>query len=243
MVALFNCFVGSKQYWLSRLPDQLKNQDYIEPFCGSAAISINFAKTAILNDIDPMICKIISNFDKLEVPEVFTSQDYFIKRKDPEWWKYVYPMQSMCFSGVFRYSKNGYNVPIKKNCKEVKVRKNYEEALARWKELRPVVTNRSYLDIPKEEFENRIVLLDPPYQNSKANYNSSNFNYLDYWNFVDNLQNFARTILLFDRLSNLQNKNIPIAATRKMRVNGKRPGDVEALAIFHGYVWLTTLDF
>lgn len=240
---MFTCFVGSKKYWVSRLPNKLKNQDYIEPFCGSAAISFNFAKTAILNDIDPMVCKIISNFDKLEVPEEFTDSDYFLRRKDPDWWKYNYPMQSMSFSGVFRYSKNGYNVPIKKNVKSVKVRDNYLEALVRWKELKPTVTNRSYLDIPKEEFKDKITVCDPPFQHSKANYCINSFNYADYWKFVNDIQNYSKIILLFDRLANLQEQKIPIADTRKMRVNGKRPGDVEAIAIFHSGAWLTTLDF
>lgn len=41
----------------------------------------------------------------------------------------------------------------------------------------------------------------------------------------------AKTVLIFDSKKNLLKQNLTIVGTRKMRVNGKKAGDIEALAI------------
>ena len=145
-------YVGSKKQWVDRLRKDFDQSDVVEPFCGSAVLSANLAKTAILNDLDPFVYQILSQFDKLIVPDQFTKEDYFRVREQKDWWKYAYCLQKMSFSGVFRYSKNGYNVPIKP-IQFVELRPQYEQALNRWKELNPEVLNLSYLDIDKTKIK------------------------------------------------------------------------------------------
>jgi hypothetical protein len=58
-----------------------QNQNIVELFCGSSIISANFAKTALLNDLDPYVFKIFSNYNDLIVKNNFSSEDYFKFRK------------------------------------------------------------------------------------------------------------------------------------------------------------------
>jgi site-specific DNA-adenine methylase len=229
-------YVGSKKYWISQL-QQFKGEDFIEPFCGSAVLSANLAKTAILNDTDKYIYLILNNFDKLIVPETFTQKDYFRIRNNEEWWKYIYCLQKMSFSGVFRYSKNGYNVPVKPLVDNIKVRPDYEIALSRWKELKPLVLNQDYTKLTADYFKDRVVVFDPPYSESSVSYCKNSFDYTIYWDFVYNTLRVAKACIIFDKLSNLTSRQIPIVDTRKMRVNGQQKGNLEALAIFEKGQW------
>lgn len=105
-------YVGSKKIWVKKLL-YYSGMDFVELFCGSAVLSANLAKSALLNDLDPYIHLVLSRFDELIVPEKFTLEDYYTYRKVENWWQFTYVLQKMSFSGVFRYSKNGYNVPPK----------------------------------------------------------------------------------------------------------------------------------
>lgn len=249
MIRFLPTYVGSKQYWVPRL-QKYQGSDIVELFAGSAVLSANLAKTAILNDADPIVYKILKNFDQLEVPEVFTTQDYFKCRSNPDWFKHVYCLQKMSFSGVFRYSKNGYNVPLKKNATDIRVRTDYEAALSRWKALNPTVLNLSYERVLKLDSAlgpTKVIIADPPYESTKAAYCSSNFDYTLYWKIMVNLANQVRkgnlkALILFDRAANLEKQKVKIIETRKMRVNGKHRGDEEAIAIFENSQWLTSLD-
>ncbi len=245
MIKFLPSYVGSKKQWVERLAPLFKGEPFIEYFCGSAVLSANLASNAILNDIDPFIHMILSRFEDQIVPESFSSHDYYAKRGEPDWWRYVYCLQRMSFSGVFRYSKNGYNVPIKKSkdgepIGPVDVREEYAEALARWKELNPVVLAMNYSCLPYEMAQNRVAILDPPYGGSKAAYNVSDFKYGAYWNFVDGLKNYAKAIVIFDRLSNLEQHDITPLDTRTMRVAGHYDGDTEAIGIYFAGSWLST---
>jgi len=243
LIKFFPSFVGSKAQWIKN--DVLrevvgdKENHIVELFCGSAVISANLAKSSLLVDIDPIICKILSRFDEQIVPEIFTAEDYFEKREADNWWQYAYCLQKMSFSGVFRYnaSKNKYNVPIKKNrdgtyyLMEINVRDEYLIALNRWKELHPGIINLSYLDIPIQNFKNSVVIFDPPYEGSKAAYNKE-FNYKLYWQIVERVREISNRVIVFDRVKNIQKNLGDIECyTRKMRVNGKYAGDEEGMCI------------
>ena len=241
MIKFLPSFVGSKQYWVSRLQPCLNNIPMVELFCGSSVLSANLASTAVLNDLDPMVSKILSRFDEQIVPEIFTQEDYFRVRKQEDWWRYAFCLQKMSFSGVFRYSKNGYNVPVKKQIESVELQEDYEKALCRWRDLSPTVLNVSYTDVPMSLCSGRTVILDPPYSGSKASYNTG-MNYEDYWSTVGFLKKCARSVLLFDRVHNFQSQDIPIVATRKMRVAGHYDGDVEAIAVSYEDSWLSSLE-
>lgn len=64
MVKFLPSYVGSKRHWVSRLA-QFKGMDFVELFAGSAILSANLAKTALLNDRDPVVSTILSRFDEL----------------------------------------------------------------------------------------------------------------------------------------------------------------------------------
>jgi len=245
MIKFLPAYVGGKHYWVERL-SRYQNTDIIELFCGSAVLSANLAKTAILNDKDPVIFHLLSHFDQLVVPEVFTNKDYFEARSQPDWWRYLFCLQKMSFSGVFRYSKNGYNVPVRKNPTEVRIQPDYLAALERWKQLKPSVCNLDYVDLPFSALKDRVIISDPPFQDSQAAYNTKSFDYALYWKKMQSLvdkaeQNKIQALVLFDRRSNLEKQGIPIIEIRKMRVNGKHDGGEEAIAIYEQGGWLTSL--
>jgi len=229
MIKFLPSYVGSKAYWLNTLFPYLSEAKIAEPFCGSCVISANLASEARLNDLDPMVYKIMSEFESLAEFPVFTKDDFSKFRKESDWWKYAYYFQKMSFSGVFRYSKNGYNVPIKPNLEKVEILSELLLAKQRMKELNPTVTNTSYINIPPSSFSGWSVVLDPPYEGSQASYNTS-FNYTEYWDYVEQTLKSADTTVIFDRESNLSKFGSSLL-TRKMRVNGKRVGDKEAVYI------------
>lgn len=235
-------YVGSKRLWVDRLREDLNGRPLAELFCGSSVLSANLASKALLVDLDPKVHLILSRFDEQIVPEVFTRDDYYRFRGDPEWWRYAYCLQSVSFSGVFRYSaKSGYNVPAKggqdpeqNKVNEWRLRPQYEQALTRWHDLAPTVLQCSYLDVTGDEIERRlgadaVVVLDPPYEGSQAAYNVV-FDYDTYWRRVDELRERFTTVV-FDRASNLVAHDLEVCATRKMRVNGAREGDEEGMAL------------
>lgn len=229
LVKFLPSYVGSKAYWVEKLI-AYKDEDFVEVFSGSAVLSANLAKTALLNDLDPIIFKIFSNYDKLIVPKKFTQSDYFKYRTHKNWWKYTYCFQKMSFSGVFRYSKNGYNVPVKKNILEIQVQPEFKQAKKRFKQINPQVTNLSFEKIPLSAYKDKVVVFDPPYEGSQASYNKT-FDYDTYWKKVYEVAKVAKAVLIFDSKKNLLKQNLTIVGTRKMRVNGKKAGDIEALAI------------
>ena len=237
LYTMFSSFVGSKKMWIKEL-EQYRGQSFIEPFCGSAVLSLNLASECFLNDIDPLIVRIIERFNEQIVPECFTRDMYFEARGKEDWWKYVFCFQHMSFSGVFRYSKNGYNVPLKSDKDEIKVRDKYLLNLKKWQSLNLSITNECYYNLNLDYFKNKVVILDPPYQGSQACYNDSVFDYNIYWKWVDLIKEVGKTIIIFDRKSNLEKNNIPIYKVRSMRVNGKHDGDVEAMGIFENKSWL-----
>lgn len=245
-------YVGSKTRWLPRLTG-LAGRPIVELFAGSAVISSAFASRALLVDTDPQIANVLSRFDELEVPEEFTRDDFYRVRSEPDWWRHAYNLQSLAFSGVYRHSKNGYNVSAKggRDTSKNKVntffnRPSYEAALDRWRDLQPDVRNCSYLDITDEDIAalgDPVIILDPPYgdgetQKSQAPYNDSasakkngmGFDFDAYWARAEELME-RYDCVVFDRKSNLESQGLEVDAARKMRVNGSRPGDVEGVHI------------
>lgn len=228
MIKLLPSYVGSKSFWVEKL-EKFRGKTFVEPFCGSAVLSINLAAKAILNDVDPFVYKIISRFNEQIVPLEFSKEDFFSKRKELDWWKYAFCLQKMSFSGVFRYSKNGYNVPIKTD-KSVFLQDKYQEAVERWKVLSPVVLNQEYDSINSYITNECVLILDPPYEKAQASYNyKANFDYHKYWEYVRMNENICENIVIFDYESNLPFKT---HLFKKSRVNGARRGDIESMFIF-----------
>lgn len=238
-------FVGSKWQWIGRLSDEFKNRPVVEMFAGSAVLAANLASEAMLVELDPQLAKILANLDQQIIIDPFTVEDYHEVKKKEDWWRYAYCLQAMSYSGVFRWSGNGYNVPPKrhkhkdsdeyKQPEPISVSAAYAASLARWEELRPIVHNTSYTNISDDMIldlmgEDVVVIMDPPYQGSQASYNQAPFDYDEYWDRVASMAG-KFDIILFDRVKNLEAHGYVVSDTRKMRVNGARDGDIEGISI------------
>lgn len=236
-------FVGSKAYWV---PDvrflTRKSGDFIEPFGGSAVLSANCASKALINDSDPYLCRILAEFDQQIVPEEFTKEMYYEVRGRSDWWRYAFCLSRMAFSGIFRHTANGFNVPIKtgKNYEKVMVREQYLIAFSRWKKLKPIITNGSYLDIDPGLYNGKTAIFDPPYAGSLAwdnwcqNLGShTEFNYAEYWDYVQEVRKTAALVILFDKRENLKWRftlhDILFYKQKKIHVNGKYAQDIDAM--------------
>lgn len=229
LIKFLPSYVGSKAYWVKHL-QHLRGLPFVELFCGSAVLSANLASKAYLNDIDPFIYKILSEYQEQIVPLHFTQEDYFRVRSQPDWYKYAFCLQKMSFSGVFRYGKNGYNVPVKKNIPYINVMIDYAISWQRYLELSPVVSCKDYKDVVIRHPEECVLILDPPYQGAQASYNKK-FDYEAYWKFVEESKKKYKHIVLFDSECNMPYKGY---VTRKSRVNGKHKGGVEAMLEIEG---------
>src|SRR5690606_9105026 len=94
----------------------------------------------------------------------------------------------------------------------------------------PLIMNKSFLELPLELFKNKVVVFDPPYEGSKTAYNNV-LDYKAYWAFVKEVSKVAETVIIFDSKANIEKAGYQVWGTRKMRVNGSRPGSEEAMAI------------
>lgn len=227
MIKFLPSYVGSKSFWVKHL-QFLSGKKIAEPFAGSAVISANLASSCVLNDLDKYVYKILSEFDKQIVFEPFSKEDYFFCRKLKDWYNYAYMLCKLSFSGVFRYSKNGFNVPIKHE-KDIFVREDYLTALDRWKKLSPSVSNKNYWEINELIVDCDVLILDPPYEKAQASYNKDSFDFEFYWNYVYYNENICKTVILFDFLDNMMTEKCDV---RKTKVNGARAGNLEAIFIF-----------
>jgi site-specific DNA-adenine methylase len=223
-------FCGGKARWTKHL-SQFKGKKMVEPFAGSAAISFALASEALWNELDPALVLILSRFDEQIVPDVFTQADYYTVRAQPDWWKHAFCLQKMSFGGLFRHSKGKFNVPPDKRINEVHLRPQYEEALARWKELKPHVTQGDWANVPPAEYADAVVILDPPFKNSHTPYNNVE-NYRVYWQAVDKIVDIAETVIAFEYEDVLE-RFYPDheLVTRVSRFSGKHPARTEAMVV------------
>jgi site-specific DNA-adenine methylase len=243
-VRLLPSYAGSKSHWIHRL-EHLRGRTIVELFAGTGSIAMNYADTALLVELDPMLARIIGRYDELVVPDVFTRDDYYAVRVRHDWWRHAYGLSAMAFSGLFRYSDRGFNAthkgggPGKRGTsprhEAMALRPEYERALTRWQELAPTVVNASYADITDEQIaaagENPLVILDPPYEGTKTPYNDKNggFDYDAYW---VRARELARTfdVIVFDTAGNLARAGYPVHGTRTMKMNGARAAEAEAVS-------------
>lgn len=225
-------YVGSKAYWV-RMLERYRGRDFVEFFAGSAVISANLANRAVLNDDDPFLHKYFRQYESQPVVETFTDKNYFAKRRQKNWYRWLYYLQKMSFSGVYRWSRNGYNVPIKADyrSKAVHLKDDVERSIGRFRALGPVLLKLDYLDVPMPENPD-IAVLDPPYESKKAAYNTAGFDYEQYWKFVRRCMDSFRVVIVFDWDKNMDER-LPGRSyeTRNMRVNGKHKGSREAMCV------------
>ena len=225
-------YVGSKACWVEKL-EPYRGRDFVEFFAGSAALSANLANRAVLNDLDPFLHRYFRQYEAQPIVETFTDRDYFAKRSQGDWYRHLYYLQKMCFSGVNRWSKNGYNVAIKRDYKSkaVHLKDEVERSIERFKALNPSLHNLDYSDVPIPENPD-VAVLDPPYEFKQAAYNAPGFDYEQYWKFVHRCTDSFRVVIVFDWDANMRAR-LPGRDydTRKMRVNGKYKGALEAMCI------------
>lgn len=241
-------YVGSKACWVEKL-ERYRGRDFVEFFAGSAVISANLADRAVLNDSDPFLHRYFLQYESQPIKETFTSRDYFAKRKQKSWYRWLYYLQKMSFSGVYRWSGNGYNVPIKADYKPglktrgkfrgeprdegkpVRLKDEIERSIGRFRELSPTLHGLDYADVPMPERRD-VAVLDPPYESKQAAYNVPPFDYGQYWDFVRVCVDSFRVVIVFDWDRNIRER-LPGRRyeTRKMRVNGKYEGATEAMCV------------
>lgn len=199
-------WTGHKTRWLPAL-EQFRGRAMVELFAGSAVISANLASSALLVDLDEPLTRVLANYDRLFVPETFTTQQYDLARSGTgDWWRSAFYLSAMARGGIWRHSaRSGFNVQARSQDSR-SMRPQYLDALKRWQELKPVVLHGSYDDLTVDDIaafhENPLVVLDPPYEDTSAAYNSDTFDYGAYWRHVALLtQHFD--VLLFDLTENL----------------------------------------
>ena len=234
---------GSKSRWVRRL-EHLRGRNIVELFAGTASISANLADRALLVEADPIVARILTRFDELVVPEVFTRDDYYDVRGRDDWWRYAYGLSAMAFSGLFRYSDAGFNATHKgggpgkpgtsPRHNAMRLRPDYERSLARWRELAPTVLHTSYQNVTLDQIaavgERPVVILDPPYEGSKTPYNDKHgvLDYPAYWERARELA--ARfDVIIFDTAANLICAGYPVHGTRSMVMNAAKPSQTEAI--------------
>jgi len=231
LIKFLPSYVGSKAYWVRGL-DRYRGRHFVEFFGGSGVISANLASRAILNDTDPFLWRYFMEYESQPVMETFTEADYFDRRGRPDWWRWLYYLQKMSFSGVYRHSRNGYNVPIKQSYRggSVSLADDLHRSVARFRELAPELYMLDYADVPVPE-ERDVAVLDPPYESKKAAYNVK-FDYGRYWEFVGECVRAFRTVIVFDWDQNME-AHLPGRPylKRNMRVNGKHKGATEAMCV------------
>jgi|GEM_PF-3517039 len=234
---------GSKARWIRRL-GHLEGRNIVELFAGTAAISANFANRAILVEADPIVARILARFDELDVPEVFTRDDYYAVRGLEDWWRHAYYLSAMAFSGLFRYTDAGFNATHKgggpgKPSRDPRydvmhLRPRYEAMLNRWCELAPHIIHDSYLNVTDETIravgESPLVILDPPYEGAQTPYNKrfGEFDYEAYWARAEELAD-RFDVIIFDTAGNLERAGYPVHGTRGMTMNASRPSGTEAI--------------
>jgi site-specific DNA-adenine methylase len=235
LVKFLPSYVGSKACWIGKL-EQYRGRDFVEFFAGSGVISANLASQATLNDSDPFLHAYFRQYESQPIVKAFTGRGYFAKRSRRDWWRWLYYLQKMSFSGVYRWSKNGYNVPIKPEYKSKPVRlgDELERSIARFKELGPTLHNLDYLDVPMPD-DPDIAVLDPPYQFKAATWNAPSLDFARYWEFVHKCVDVFKVVIVFDWEENMR-AHLPGRSylTRKMRVNGARAGALEAMCVVEG---------
>lgn len=247
---LLPSYAGSKSHWIHRL-DHLRGRNIVELFAGTGSISMNYARNALLVELDPQLARILKHYDELIVPEVFTRQDYYDVRGRKDWWRYAYGLSAMAFSGLFRYSDRGFNAthkgggpgtsagPVKPGTsprhEAMRLRPEFERALARWTELRPLVLNDSYANIGFPTItsvgHDPVVILDPPYEGTKTPYNDKHggFDYTAYWKRARQLAEHF-DVIIFDTAGNLERAGYEVHGTRTMKMNGARAAEAEAVS-------------
>lgn len=70
LIKFLPSYVGSKAYWVDKLL-AYQGEEFVEVFCGSAVLSANLASKAVLNDLDPVIYKVLSQYEQQKVPKNF----------------------------------------------------------------------------------------------------------------------------------------------------------------------------
>lgn len=225
-------YVGSKACWVGKL-ERYRGRDFVEFFAGSAVISASLAGRAVLNDSDPFLYRYFRQYESQPVVETFTDRNYFAKRRQKNWYRWLYYLQKMSFSGVYRWSRNGYNVPIKGDYKPgaVHLKDDIERSIERFVSLAPALHKLDYAAVPMPENPD-IAVLDPPYESKQAAYNMPPFDYGQYWEFVRRCVDSFRVVIVFDWDRNMD-EHLPGRSydTRKMRVNGKYKGATEAMCV------------
>jgi DNA adenine methylase len=206
----------------------------IEPFAGSAAVSIaasmkNKAKYFIINDINSAIIdlldKIVNNpqdislkYEKLWLEQSGKEREFyddireeFNKTKKPEYFLFV---MARCVKGAIRYNSNGKFNQSPDNRRKGKKPINMTKEIFQCSEL---LKNRvsfyctDFSNVLELARENDLIYMDPPYQGTCNARDSRYYSGIRFEHFVESLDS-------------LNNRNVPYIISYDGRTGNKRYG-------------------
>ncbi|UUP19094.1 DNA adenine methylase [Nitratireductor thuwali] len=182
---------------LSWMPSQI--QTYIEPFCGSAAISFHVnAKICVLSDINERLinfyeqCRdssseLYAEYRSLETNKeaYYTIRDKFNNEKDDFVSAvYFYYLNRNCFNGLYRTNKNGeFNVPYSDS--RIGSPLSREEFVSLCARLKRFILRKGDFEATVNDFlgPESFFFIDPPYAVSRrapfTEYDAKDFNAAD----------------------------------------------------------------
>ncbi len=207
-------YQGSKRNLASKIIQFFpkKFNRFVEPFAGSAAISIacafyNYTEKFLINDLNPSLSKLLQlvvnqpdyvsdQYKILWQQQQIDSKDYYKKirdkfnnTKDPVIFLYLL---ARCVKGSVRYNSNGeFNQsPDKRRLgtSPEKMRKNISSISSLLKNKCEFMS-KDYIEILKFVEQGDLVYMDPPYQGVCGNKDSRYYSGVDFKNYVKELEN------------------------------------------------------
>lgn len=230
-------YQGSKRNLASQILQYFPSdiETLIEPFAGSAAISVaaahyKYAKKFIINDLNKSLLdllelivenpdKISSNYEKIwneqhmnSVEHFFEIREEFNKSKDSSLFLYL---MARCAKGAVRYNKNGeFNQSPDKRRKGTmpdRMNKNIKGVSSLLKG-KVKFKSEDYKVLINDVSEKDLIYMDPPYQGVCSNRDSRYYSGIDHNEFI----NF---------LEDLNDKNISFIISYDGRLGDKKYGE------------------
>lgn len=244
-------YAGCKSFLLPRLTELYaphRHRRLIEPFVGSMAVALGLQpKRALLADINS---DLVAFHNRLRDPRPFlwmpkkisTNEEYlalrntFNKSTDGlERGELFYALNKTCFNGLSRYNRSGvFNVPWGK--RTVELRRDFSEyvpVVFEWK-----IVSGDFGKILSRIFEDDFVYVDPPYDDTFADYATGGFDWAAQERLAAQLATHPGPVVASNsatpRVLNLYHahgfKVDVIGAPRRISANGNRNAVIEMLA-------------
>ena len=200
LVAPFLKWVGGKRQIMptivDRLPRNISNYNYVEPFIGGGAVLFNLQpKNAIINDFNAELINVYTviknNLEELisDLKKHHNNADYFYELRSLDRtyeFKTMTPVErasriiylnKTCFNGLYRVNSAGeFNAPFGRYKNPNIVNEPTLKAVNKFLNSNNITINSGdYSDILKQTDEKSFVYLDPPYHPISENSNFTGY--------------------------------------------------------------------